>query len=70
MGKEWRKRLKPYAQANHRKAWFQILNTVVPYFVLLGLMGTTIIMGLPYWLTFFNGNTNRGIYGEVLYTVS
>lgn len=52
MGKEWRKRLKPYAQANHRKAWFQILNTVVPYFVLLGLMGTTIIMGLPYWLTF------------------
>lgn len=49
--KDWRKRLKPYAQANQKKAWIQIFNTVLPYFILLGIMGYSIFLKVPYILT-------------------
>lgn len=48
--KEWRKLLKPYAQASRKRAWFQILNTVVPYLALLGVMGIGLYFKVPYIL--------------------
>jgi len=47
---EWREKLKPYAIANYKKAWLQILNTVVPYIALLGIMAVGIVFRVPYIL--------------------
>lgn len=49
---EWRERLKPYVQANTIKSWVQIINTVIPYFALLFLMGLGIHMNINYGLIF------------------
>jgi len=40
----------PYAKANTKKAIIQILNSVVPYFVLWGLMIWS--LQYTYWITF------------------
>lgn len=50
INKEWRKQLKPFAKASHKKAWMQIINTVVPYLSLLTTMGLGIYYEVPYIL--------------------
>lgn len=40
-----------YAQPDYRKAFWQILNTFVPYLGLWALMIVTVLQGFPYWLT-------------------
>lgn len=48
--KNWRQKLMPYAQADNKKAWSQILNTLVPYFALVALMAGGIYLNIPYIL--------------------
>jgi len=50
MRKEWRMKMKPYTQASAFKSWMQILNTLVPYFLLLVTAGVMIYFDLPYIL--------------------
>ncbi|WP_262963717.1 fatty acid desaturase [Methylobacter psychrophilus] len=40
-----------YAQADYRKAFWQILNTFVPYLALWALMIFSVLQGFPYWIT-------------------
>lgn len=47
----WRTTLKPYAQANTLKAIMQLVNTVLPYFALVGLMALMIAFKVPYVFT-------------------
>lgn len=51
--KEWNASLKTYAIPSYKKAINQILNTVVPYFVLLVLTLYSFKQGLPYIVTGF-----------------
>ena len=50
--KEWREKVKPYAIANDKKAWLQILNTVVPYFAIQLIMGLGIYFNISYIFIF------------------
>lgn len=51
--KEWNESLKTYAKPNHNKVTLQLLNTVIPYIVLLGTIlylssiGTSFLLLLP-----------------------
>jgi omega-6 fatty acid desaturase (delta-12 desaturase) len=45
---EWRQRLKPFAKPRLSKSLVQILNTLLPYFALLTLMGLGIYYHIPY----------------------
>lgn len=48
---KWRQRIKLYAQADRRKAWIQICNTLLPYIALLTLMGVSLSKGVSFlWL--------------------
>lgn len=47
-----RSKVKPYAQANAVKASIQILNTVIPYLVLMTLMMFMIEIKIPYYFVF------------------
>ncbi|MCK8058742.1 MULTISPECIES: fatty acid desaturase [unclassified Fusibacter] len=47
---EWRQRLKPFAKPKLSKSIVQIVNTVLPYFALLTLMGIGIYFHVPYIL--------------------
>jgi omega-6 fatty acid desaturase (delta-12 desaturase) len=47
----WLKLLKTFERPSRRSATWQILNSLVPYFALGGLMYLTILWGLPYWVT-------------------
>lgn len=47
---EWYSTLAKYAQSNTRKAIWQLLNTVIPYFVLWGVMISLVQQGYTYWL--------------------
>lgn len=49
-GKEIRSKVKLYAVADNKKAWLQLLNTVVPYFAILIIMGLGIYFKIPYIL--------------------
>lgn len=40
-----------YAQADYRKAFWQILNTFVPYLALWALMIFSVLQGFSYWIT-------------------
>lgn len=40
-----------YAQPDYQKAFWQLSNTVVPYFGLWALMGYFVVQGYAYWLT-------------------
>ncbi|UOA10370.1 fatty acid desaturase [Methylobacter sp. S3L5C] len=40
-----------YAQADYRKAFWQILNTFVPYLALWALMVFFVLQGFSYWIT-------------------
>jgi acyl-lipid omega-6 desaturase (Delta-12 desaturase) len=40
-----------YAQPDYRKAFWQILNTFVPYIGLWALMIFSVLHGFPYWIT-------------------
>lgn len=40
-----------YAQADYRKAFWQIANTFVPYIGLWSLMVFSVLHGFPYWIT-------------------
>lgn len=40
-----------YAQADYRKAYWQVANTLLPYFGLWALMVVTVIYGFPVWWT-------------------
>jgi len=48
---EWYKETARFAQADTRTAIRQLLTTVIPYLLLLALMGRTILLGHPYWIT-------------------
>ncbi len=49
--KEWQALLKPYAKSDHRKVVIQILNTVIPYILLLGSIFTLASRGVAFgWL--------------------
>jgi omega-6 fatty acid desaturase (delta-12 desaturase) len=45
----WYRSLAQYEKPNHRKAAFQLLNTLVPYFALWILMVGMIQLGVSYW---------------------
>lgn len=45
---QWRSRLKPYAKANALKAWLQIINTLIPYLCLIGIMGLGLHFNVAY----------------------
>lgn len=48
---DWRKLLKPYAKANHKIVAWQIVNTVIPYLLLLGGIMYAGSMGVSFlWL--------------------
>ena len=47
-----RSKVKPYAQANAVKASIQILNTVIPYLILMTLMMFMIEIKIPYYFVF------------------
>ena len=47
----WQQEIAPFAQADERKAIWQLANTIVPYFGLWLLMVYTIKAGIPYWVT-------------------
>ena len=47
----WVLKLKDYEKADVRKAVFQLINTLIPYFALLVVMYFTMRMGLPIWVT-------------------
>jgi omega-6 fatty acid desaturase (delta-12 desaturase) len=47
----WCKTVAKYARADLRKATWQIIDTFVPYFVLLAIMIYTVKRGYPYWIT-------------------
>ncbi|MCT4632449.1 MAG: fatty acid desaturase [Firmicutes bacterium] len=46
-----KEQVKPYAKANKKKSFIQILNTVVPYILLMSFMIFLIDIGLPYYIT-------------------
>lgn len=46
----WRESLKPYAKPSAWRASFQMLNTVVPYIILLFLTGFALYQRVPYFL--------------------
>lgn len=48
--KEWQQQLKPFAKADHRKAAFQVLNTVIPYVALLYGIFYYASRGTSFWL--------------------
>jgi omega-6 fatty acid desaturase (delta-12 desaturase) len=48
---EWYKGLAKYEKPNLKKAVFQLLNTLVPYFLLWAAMIWMLRAGLSYWLT-------------------
>lgn len=48
---DWRVKIKEYARPNRRKAIWQLINTIVPYFALWALMIYSIQQGYSYWLT-------------------
>ena len=47
----WLKTLRPYGRADRRKAVAQIVNTLLPYVALWGVMIVTMRLGLPYIVT-------------------
>jgi omega-6 fatty acid desaturase (delta-12 desaturase) len=47
----WHQTITKYGHSNLRKSPWQLLNTVVPYFVLWALMLRTVQRGYPYWMT-------------------
>jgi acyl-lipid omega-6 desaturase (Delta-12 desaturase) len=47
----WYKATAKYSQANRGKSLWQLVNTLVPYFVLWAVMIYTIQMAYPYWMT-------------------
>ena len=48
--KEWQQLLKPFAQADHKKAAYQVLNTVIPYIALLLGIFYYAGLGTSFWL--------------------
>lgn len=45
---EWRQKMKPYTHASVFKSWIQILNTILPYLLLLMSAGLLIYFNVPY----------------------
>lgn len=48
--KEWQQSLKAYAKADHRKVTIQLLNTVLPYIGLLGIIFYLGSIGVSFWI--------------------
>lgn len=48
LNSNWRERLKPYAKPSPWRAGFQMINTVVPYLLLLLLTGAALYYHVPY----------------------
>ncbi|MCH4887779.1 fatty acid desaturase [Acidaminobacter sp. JC074] len=49
---EWRERLAPFTQASTFRSWMQIVNTLVPYILLVVIAGLMIRFEIPYIFTF------------------
>ena len=47
----WYQSIRKYEKPNIRKAIWQLLNTFIPYFLILYLMYQTIQSGYTYWIT-------------------
>jgi acyl-lipid omega-6 desaturase (Delta-12 desaturase) len=47
----WVSNLKKYETPDIRKAFVQLVDTVIPYLALLAVMYLTVSWGLPYWIT-------------------
>jgi len=48
---EWARNLKQFREGSWGRGIAQLLNTVVPYLLLLGLMVAFVVRGVPYWIT-------------------
>lgn len=57
----WHEEVARYAQADPRKAIWQLVNTLVPYAAIWLLMVYTIKAGIPYWVTLALGVVAAGL---------
>lgn len=59
---EWYAATEAYARADLRKSVWQLLNTLVPYFLLLALMVGTVLGNRPYWVTLLLAVAGAALY--------
>lgn len=62
---DWYKSTARYAQPNLRKAIWQLLNTLIPYLLLLTLMVHTVLRGYSYWITLALGVAAAAMYARI-----
>lgn len=56
--KNWKKIVRPYMEADHKKSWWQVANTLIPYFATWYLAYRS--LEISYWLTLFFCLLNAG----------
>ena len=61
----WYAATSAYARPDLRKSTWQLLNTLVPYFLLLALMGHTVRQGFPYVVTLLLAVAAAGLFARM-----
>jgi acyl-lipid omega-6 desaturase (Delta-12 desaturase) len=61
----WYQDIRKYEKPDLRKAVWQLLNTFVPYFLLLYLMYLTLVSGYSYWVTLALAVPAAGFLGRI-----
>jgi len=62
---DWYRSTARYAQPDLRKAFWQLLNTFIPYLLLLTLMVHTVLRGYSYWITLALGVAAAAMFARI-----
>lgn len=62
---DWYKSTSQFAQADSRRASWQLATAIIPYLLLLVLMTVTVLQGFPYWITLVLGIFAAGLFSRI-----